>query len=56
VIRTLVATPDEVTFGAGGAIMAMSDPDEEYEETMVKAVTMKRCLSMNTDHQDQAGP
>jgi para-aminobenzoate synthetase len=56
VIRTLVATADEVTFGAGGAIMAMSDPDEEYEETMVKAVTMKRCLSMNTDHQDQAGP
>lgn len=53
VIRTMVATADEVTFGVGGAILAMSDPDEEYEETIVKAVPMKRCLSMPSDHQDQ---
>ncbi|MFD4182147.1 aminodeoxychorismate synthase component I [Rhodococcus sp. NPDC058514] len=53
VIRTLVATAEEVTFGAGGAIMAMSDPDDEYEETMVKAVTMKRCLSTAADHRDK---
>ncbi|WP_137724185.1 aminodeoxychorismate synthase component I [Prescottella subtropica] len=45
VIRTMVATADRVTFGVGGAIVALSDPDEELEETMVKAVTMRRCLS-----------
>ncbi|QIK47712.1 aminodeoxychorismate synthase component I [Gordonia hongkongensis] len=46
VIRTMVATESEVTFGVGGAIVALSDPDEEYEETMVKALTMRRCLSV----------
>ncbi|WP_433613138.1 aminodeoxychorismate synthase component I [Prescottella agglutinans] len=48
VIRTMVATEDRVTFGVGGAIVALSDPDEELEETMVKAVTMRRCLSVNS--------
>ncbi len=56
VIRTLVATADEVTFGAGGAIVALSDPEEEYEETMVKAVTMQRCLSMTGDRTPRSGP
>ncbi|ATD71238.1 MULTISPECIES: aminodeoxychorismate synthase component I [Gordonia] len=46
VIRTMVATGSEVTFGVGGAIVALSDPDEEFEETMVKALTMRRCLSV----------
>ena len=46
VIRTMVATDSEVTFGVGGAIVALSDPDEEYEETMVKALTMRRCLAV----------
>ncbi|RVW08739.1 aminodeoxychorismate synthase component I [Prescottella agglutinans] len=48
VIRTMVATEDRVTFGVGGAIVALSDPDEELEETMVKAVTMRRCLSVTS--------
>lgn len=47
VIRTMVATEDRVTFGVGGAIVALSDPEEELEETMVKAVTMRRCLSVH---------
>ncbi|WP_137810034.1 MULTISPECIES: aminodeoxychorismate synthase component I [unclassified Gordonia (in: high G+C Gram-positive bacteria)] len=46
VIRTMVATGSEVTFGVGGAIVALSHPDEEFEETMVKALTMRRCLSV----------
>ncbi|MGW0041870.1 aminodeoxychorismate synthase component I [Rhodococcus sp. NPDC003348] len=46
VIRTMVAAGDSVTFGVGGAIVALSDPDEEFEETMVKALSMRRCLSM----------
>ncbi|WP_305091449.1 aminodeoxychorismate synthase component I [Prescottella sp. R16] len=45
VIRTMVATEDRVTFGVGGAIVALSDPGEELEETMVKATAMRRCLS-----------
>lgn len=46
VIRTMVATDSEVTFGVGGAIVALSDPDDEFEETMVKALSMRRCLSV----------
>ncbi|MFD6323161.1 aminodeoxychorismate synthase component I [Streptomyces sp. NPDC058442] len=37
VIRALVATEDRVTFGVGGAIVALSDPEAEFEETVVKS-------------------
>ncbi|MEV0963743.1 aminodeoxychorismate synthase component I [Streptomyces sp. NPDC049910] len=37
VIRTLVATGDRLSFGVGGAIIALSDPEEEYTETAVKS-------------------
>jgi para-aminobenzoate synthetase len=37
VIRTLVASPDGLTIGAGGAIVAGSDPEAELEEMMIKA-------------------
>ncbi|GAA2149858.1 aminodeoxychorismate synthase component I [Kitasatospora kazusensis] len=40
VIRTLVATEDRVSFGVGGAIIALSDPEEEFEETVVKSRAM----------------
>jgi para-aminobenzoate synthetase len=43
-IRTLVATPETVTFGVGGAIVALSDPDDEYEETAVKAAPVLTLL------------
>ena len=39
-IRTLVVTPDMVSFGVGGAITALSDPAAEYEETAVKAIAL----------------
>lgn len=45
VIRTIVSTEHEVTFGVGGAIVALSDPEEEFEETMVKSVSMRRALT-----------
>nr|WP_296780277.1 aminodeoxychorismate synthase component I [Rhodococcus sp. (in: high G+C Gram-positive bacteria)] len=48
VIRTIVSTEHDVTFGVGGAIVALSDPEEEFEETMVKAVSMRRALARPT--------
>jgi para-aminobenzoate synthetase len=44
VIRTLVSTPEETTFGVGGAIVALSDPAEEFDETLVKARAMVEAL------------
>jgi para-aminobenzoate synthetase component I len=37
VIRTLVASGGEVYFQAGGGIVADSDPELEYRETLDKA-------------------
>ncbi|KAG7012898.1 Aminodeoxychorismate synthase, chloroplastic [Cucurbita argyrosperma subsp. argyrosperma] len=36
VIRTVVLHQDEASIGAGGAIIALSDPIEEYEEMILK--------------------
>ncbi|MFD7624464.1 aminodeoxychorismate synthase component I [Streptomyces sp. NPDC059851] len=40
VIRTAAVTADRVTYGVGGAVVALSDPDAEYEETAVKAAPL----------------
>jgi para-aminobenzoate synthetase len=37
VIRTLVASPHGITVGAGGAIVAASEPEAELEEMLLKA-------------------
>ncbi len=42
VIRTLVVDRDKVSFGVGGAVIALSDPAEEFEETAVKATALLR--------------
>jgi para-aminobenzoate synthetase len=42
VIRTAVVTPGRVDYGVGGAVVALSDPDGEYEETAVKATPLLR--------------
>ncbi|WP_028049555.1 aminodeoxychorismate synthase component I [Cellulomonas sp. URHD0024] len=44
VIRTIVTGPGGTTFGVGGAVTALSDPDEEYVETLVKARGMATAL------------
>ncbi|WP_434590232.1 aminodeoxychorismate synthase component I [Brevibacterium sp. 1718] len=44
VIRTLVVRGEKVRYGVGGAIVALSDSDEEYAETVVKAAPVLRLL------------
>jgi para-aminobenzoate synthetase component 1 len=43
-IRTMTVTGRRVTFQAGGGIVADSDPEAEYEETLAKARDMRRSL------------
>jgi len=44
VIRTVTVADGVARFGVGGAITALSDPDEEYDETQVKAQALTRAL------------
>jgi para-aminobenzoate synthetase len=37
VIRTIVMRPGKTTIGAGGAIVMQSDPEEEFQEILLKA-------------------
>lgn len=48
VIRTAVVSEDEVTIGAGGAIVLQSDPEEEYEEMMLKASALMAAIDKCT--------
>jgi para-aminobenzoate synthetase len=45
VIRTLVVEGERVSFGVGGAIVALSDPTEEFDETVVKSRAMTTALA-----------
>ncbi|WP_353843833.1 aminodeoxychorismate synthase component I [Brevibacterium sp. RIT 803] len=42
VIRTLVVADGTVRYGVGGAIVALSDPEDEYAETVAKAAPLLR--------------
>ena len=44
VIRTLVVQGETLSYGVGGAIVALSDSEQEYEETVVKAAPVLRLL------------
>jgi len=44
-IRTFAIKKGIVTFQAGGAVVADSDPLQEYEETLTKAKALKRALT-----------
>ncbi|KGE18886.1 aminodeoxychorismate synthase component I [Paenibacillus wynnii] len=48
VIRTIIVSKDKVTFGVGGAITALSDPEEEFEETQIKARAMISAIAMSS--------
>lgn len=49
VIRTVVQYGDEVTVGAGGAIVLASDPQAEYDEMILKALAPLRALPIPAD-------
>jgi para-aminobenzoate synthetase len=47
VIRTLVATPAGATIGSGGAIVMLSDAEDEYDEMLLKAQPLLDAVSMS---------
>lgn len=46
-IRTMVLKDKDLYFGIGGGIVAESDPEAEYQETLVKAEAMLRALDVS---------
>jgi len=44
VIRTAVVGQEEVTIGAGGAIVMQSDAEDEYEEMRLKARALMKAV------------
>ncbi|MGV9566225.1 aminodeoxychorismate synthase component I [Streptomyces sp. NPDC003480] len=44
VIRTITMNGPDATFGTGGAILGLSDPEDEWEETQVKSTVMRSLL------------
>ncbi|MDB4994618.1 MAG: pabB [Myxococcaceae bacterium] len=53
VIRTLIKKSERLTFHVGGAIVADSDPEEEYQETLDKAHGMVTALEIAKEARGQ---
>jgi para-aminobenzoate synthetase component 1/para-aminobenzoate synthetase len=45
VIRTVICRKGKVFFHVGGGIVADSDPESEYRETMDKALALKKAIN-----------
>lgn len=56
VIRSIVLTPAGASIGTGGGITVLSDPDEEVEETRVKARALVAVLGGDAASAHRAGP
>ncbi|RAV32845.1 aminodeoxychorismate synthase component I, partial [Corynebacterium heidelbergense] len=48
-IRTIISDATSTSFGVGGAVVADSDPGEEWEETLVKARPLLEALHATVD-------
>jgi para-aminobenzoate synthetase len=44
IIRTAVLKKDRITIGSGGAIIALSDPQEEFDEILLKAFPLIKSI------------
>jgi len=54
-IRTLFTCPGKLTFQVGGGIVADSIPENEYDETLIKARAMKACLEAGMLRKEPVG-
>lgn len=48
VIRTIVLTPEETSLGVGGGIVALSEPELEYQEMCLKAQALIQAIVLTT--------
>ena len=55
VIRTILCTPGHVSVGCGGAIVALSDAGEEFDEILLKASAPLAAIAETLTGQAQAG-
>ncbi len=55
VIRTIVMRPGRTTIGAGGAIVMQSDPDEEFDEILLKARAPMSAIAAAVTGSDEQG-
>jgi para-aminobenzoate synthetase len=63
IIRTIIATPGNLSFGVGGAIVALSDSESEFQETLVKARAVMAAIAatatpvrLGADPQPESAP
>ncbi|WP_240137845.1 aminodeoxychorismate synthase component I [Streptomyces sp. MUM 178J] len=56
VIRTALITEDRVRYGVGGAVIALSDPEAEFEETAVKAAPLLAITGAVFPRRDAVSP
>src|SRR3954451_17913243 len=55
VIRTVVMRPGKTTIGAGGAIVMQSDPEDEFDEILLKARAPMAAIARTLTRSEGAG-